>query len=151
MTYAKIENQNITTYPYSITQLRMDNPNTSFPLNPKEEDLRDFGVVYIQPVEKPVVDYTQTVVEATPQQLGGTWTQVWQVLPASAEEIAERVDLQANIVRATRNNLLSQSDWTQVADAPVDKAAWAVYRQQLRDVTAQQGFPFSVVWPVQPV
>lgn len=39
---------------------------------------------------------------------------------------------------------------TQVADAPVDKAAWATYRQALRDITAQQGFPWNVTWPEQP-
>jgi hypothetical protein len=43
--------------------------------------------------------------------------------------------------RVERNQLLAASDWTQVADAPVDQAAWAVYRQELRDITAQIGFP----------
>lgn len=53
-------------------------------------------------------------------------------------------------VRNKRNSLLQQSDWTQVADAPVDQAAWATYRQALRDVTTQEGFPEAVVWPVAP-
>ena len=53
-------------------------------------------------------------------------------------------------VRQKRNSLLQQSDWTQVADAPVDQAAWATYRQALRDVTEQEGFPEAVVWPVAP-
>jgi hypothetical protein len=52
--------------------------------------------------------------------------------------------------RAKRNALLVASDWTQVADAPVDQAEWAVYRQALRDVTDQSGFPENVVWPVKP-
>ena len=58
-------------------------------------------------------------------------------------------DLEAPI-RQQRNALLAASDWTQVADAPVDQAAWAVYRQALRDVTTQAGFPNEVVWPVSP-
>ena len=53
-------------------------------------------------------------------------------------------------VRSQRNGLLSSSDWTQVADAPVDHATWAVYRQALRDVPQQAGFPDNVVWPVKP-
>lgn len=53
-------------------------------------------------------------------------------------------------VRAERDSLLSESDWTQVADAPVDKAAWASYRQALRDVPAQSGFPKSIDWPDTP-
>jgi len=52
--------------------------------------------------------------------------------------------------RQWRDNLLKASDWTQVADAPVDKEAWAVYRQALRDVTQQEGFPMRVEWPVPP-
>ena len=53
-------------------------------------------------------------------------------------------------VREKRNKLLAESDWTQVADAPVDKAAWATYRQALRDITDQDGFPLSVTYPESP-
>lgn len=56
----------------------------------------------------------------------------------------------AEQVRAERDALLAACDWTQVADAPVDQAAWAVYRQALRDVTAQAGFPLDVAWPIKP-
>lgn len=53
-------------------------------------------------------------------------------------------------MRQRRNRLLVSSDWTQVIDAPVNQAAWAIYRQALRDVPAQVGFPNTVVWPTQP-
>ena len=53
-------------------------------------------------------------------------------------------------VRTKRNKLLASSDWTQVADAPVDQSAWATYRQALRDITEQNGFPNEVTWPVEP-
>ena len=57
---------------------------------------------------------------------------------------------QAKSVRQTRGDKLKDSDWTQVSDAPVDKAAWATYRQALRDVTGQQGFPWTIQWPEMP-
>jgi hypothetical protein len=57
---------------------------------------------------------------------------------------------QATSVRQQRGEKLKDSDWTQVADAPVDKAAWATYRQALRDVTGQEGFPWTITWPEQP-
>ncbi len=63
---------------------------------------------------------------------------------------AEATVKQAGMVREQRNALLASSDWTQVADAPVDQAEWGTYRQALRDVTAQEGFPWTVEWPVQP-
>jgi hypothetical protein len=56
----------------------------------------------------------------------------------------------ADEIRAQRNALLAASDWTQVADAPVDQTAWAAYRQALRDIPDQAGFPASVEWPVAP-
>lgn len=49
-----------------------------------------------------------------------------------------------------RNAKLQGSDWTQVPDAPVDSAAWAVYRQQLRDLPANTTDPRDVTWPVPP-
>lgn len=57
---------------------------------------------------------------------------------------------QAESVRNQRNNLLAQCDWTQLADSPVDKAAWATYRQALRDVPTQAGFPWTVTYPETP-
>lgn len=60
------------------------------------------------------------------------------------------MQIKAISVRAKRNSLLAASDWTQVADTPVDRAAWATYRQALRDVPDQTGFPDAVAWPVAP-
>lgn len=56
-------------------------------------------------------------------------------------------------VRAERNERLKQSDWTQLDDTPLDNAAklaWATYRQALRDVPGQSGFPLDIQWPTQP-
>ena len=53
-------------------------------------------------------------------------------------------------VRADRNARLAATDWTQIADSTADKAAWAAYRQALRDVPSQAGFPQSVTWPQEP-
>ena len=57
---------------------------------------------------------------------------------------------QAVNMRRTRTDKLKDCDWTQLADSPVDKAVWATYRQALRDVPTQAGFPWNVVWPTKP-
>jgi hypothetical protein len=67
----------------------------------------------------------------------------WVELPPDFEALAAQA-------RAERNALLAASDWTQVPDAPVDQAAWAAYRQALRDITSQEGFPEAITWPVAP-
>jgi len=53
-------------------------------------------------------------------------------------------------VRAIRDRRLASSDWTQVSDAPVDAAAWATYRQQLRDLPQNYILPEDVEWPEEP-
>lgn len=54
-------------------------------------------------------------------------------------------------VRFKRDTLLSESDWTQLPDVPQSiKDLWQPYRQALRDVPQQPGFPMDVVWPVPP-
>jgi hypothetical protein len=72
---------------------------------------------------------------------------------AEIEEVLRRradTSYDAELARRERNQLLAVSDWTQVSDSPVDKQAWATYRQALRDVPAQQGFPDAIDWPVPP-
>lgn len=52
--------------------------------------------------------------------------------------------------RDKRNMLLLESDWSQLPDSPVDASVWATYRQELRDLPTQEGFPDTIVWPVKP-
>lgn len=75
------------------------------------------------------------------------------VLTAAEQEAAYRAgkdSAQADSVRTDRDKRLSDCDWTQVADVPVDQTAWATYRQALRDVPAQAGFPWNITWPETP-
>ena len=57
---------------------------------------------------------------------------------------------QSKAVRDSRNVKLSESDWTQLSDSTANKEAWATYRQALRDITKQSGFPWEVTWPDAP-
>ena len=57
---------------------------------------------------------------------------------------------QAANVRNQRTEKLNDCDWTQIADSTADKAVWATYRQALRDVPTQAGFPWTITWPESP-
>ena len=57
---------------------------------------------------------------------------------------------QAKSIREQRTQKLKQTDWTQIADSTADKTAWATYRQALRDIPAQAGFPWTITWPDAP-
>ena len=72
----------------------------------------------------------------------------------AAEQMVEykaRMDEeQARRIREDRNTRLNDSDWSQLADSTADKAAWATYRQALRDIPTSEGFPWNVTWPDSP-
>lgn len=67
------------------------------------------------------------------------------------EEIEQKQIQQAWIeLRRRRSGLLSDCDWTQVPDAPVDHEAWAAYRQALRDLPENTDDPRNPNWPTPP-
>jgi hypothetical protein len=125
---------------YSIGQLRRDNPQISFPKNPTDEVLATFGVYAVVHTNEPSIDSKTHRHVSAVEQIDGRWTQVWRVEPLSETQASANV-------RAWRDKLSAECDWTQVADAPVDQQKWAAYRQALRDISAQAGFPWEVVWP----
>lgn len=84
------------------------------------------------------------------QQSDGKWYTKYSVADLDADGIAAKDAEQAKSVRDTRNQKLKDSDWTQLIDSPADKTTWAAYRQALRDITAQAGFPWEITWPSQP-
>jgi hypothetical protein len=150
--FAKITNQAIEKYPYSIGDLRKANPNVSFSAYPSDDDLRDYGLERVYFSTQPSFAETQVLEESTPvfNTESQRWEQVWVVREMTQEEMQNLVEEKSNIIRQDRNQKLASSDWTQVADAPVDKATWATYRQALRDITSQSGFPLNVTYPDVP-
>ena len=157
--YAKIKNSQIVQYPYGYSELQNDNPYTNFnganvydAFQGTDENLAGAELVEVQIEQTPTYDdKTQRVVFATsPVFNGGNWVIACTVVSKTSEELAQQDAGQANSVRSQRNAKLSQCDWTQLADSAADKAAWAAYRQELRDVPAQTGFPWEVTWPTQP-
>ena len=68
-------------------------------------------------------------------------------------ETIEDVSMTAEEARAERDKLLAETDWTQVLDAPIDaetREAYRAYRQGLRDIPEQEGFPDTITWPELP-
>lgn len=101
----------------------------------------------VQWVDPPEIDHRrQRLSEGKPTQISGAWKMRWVVSQIPDSEEAARV-------REERDERLAECNWTQLEDAPLttaQKAAWADYRQALRDITEQPGFPWDVVWPTQP-
>jgi hypothetical protein len=125
-------------------------PNTSMPQQLTETLINDMGgdVVFEGPQAQPTryqVGFADGV-----EQIDGKWYTKYSVADMDQGAKTAKDTEQAKAIRSQRTEKLKDSDWTQVADAPVDKAAWATYRQALRDVTQQSGFPWTIDWPTQP-
>jgi len=132
-------------YPVSIYTVKAANPNTSYPDSPS---FVPDGYAAVETTPLPDYDRnTQKVVEMPPAQVLSAWRQAWGVRELPADEQQKIRDAKATAVRKQRDALLTQSDWTQLPDAPVDRTEWAAYRQALRDLPSQSGFPFDIAWP----
>jgi hypothetical protein len=110
------------------------------------------GYGLYQHSEKPELGRYEEAVELNPvKNEDGVWTQSWQVVEVS-EARRQGIDAsQAAFKRHERNVLLAQTDWTQAKDISNEMSnLWAPYRQALRDVPEQPGFPWDVSWPEAP-
>lgn len=125
-------------------------PNTSFPSQWSVELVEELGLDPVFETPAPTVTRYQTAYKDGTEQVAGKWVWKWSISEMDDAAKAAKDAAQATAVRADRDRRLADSDWTQVADAPVDQAAWATYRQGLRDVPAQAGFPWDITWPVKP-
>ena len=159
--YVKITNNTVDAYPYSIGQLRVDNPNTSFPDGMSVEQLAEWDVYPVTVVADPSYDPLTHKIQQAPEPVltDGAWVVTKTVVALTAEEIQNNSDAEAALIRGKRDKLLSESDWVTVK--AVDQNAqdglgiqvpqvWLDYRQALRDVTSQAGFPYNVTWPTAP-
>jgi hypothetical protein len=128
---------------YSITQFKKDNPNLSMPSNPSNDFLQRFNIFpYVVVSTQEDINF-HTISDKEFIYEDNMWKLIKQATPISQDQAEE-------VARAIRTKLLSATDWTQVNDSKVDVEAWAAYRQELRDVTSQSGFPYNIAWPTEP-
>lgn len=140
--WIKAVDGNIETYPYNMSRLKADNPHTAFPANPSAEVLAAFNTHIVQVGDVPEHDTrTQSASLGSPVYSNGTWSAEYTVSnrPQADAEGA---------VREHRDGLLASTDNWALSDRTMTQAQ-TDYRQALRDVPSQEGFPYSVVWPTK--
>jgi hypothetical protein len=140
--------------PIGRSELRQKHPNVSFPIDLEKVDLKRYGVIQIKEEPAPACDYRiEYVVERPVELVNGVWVKGWDVQPLPLEQQQQLADNQARRIRQDRDQRLAACDWTQLADVKLDaqqQSDWKKYRQALRDVPSQGGFPWNVTWPTQP-
>ena len=147
MWYVQAQGDTFIRHIFDAEPTQWDADNYCYARRLTDEQAVHFGVHKKQIVTPPYFDpATQACEEGPAVLVDGVWTQNYIVSDLGADASAAKVYAQWAVVRAERNKLLADCDWTQLPDASADAAAWAVYRQALRDITSQVN-PFNIVWP----
>lgn len=95
-----------------------------------------------------VESYADKFIEV-PDEAQNSW--LWDGKKAIPPKSELSVEEKAKLIRSQRNLLLIETDWTQAVDVPqATKDKWSAYRQALRDVPQQTGFPDNIQWPSKP-
>jgi hypothetical protein len=157
MLLVKTANGQVEQFPYTLGDLRRDNPQTSFPKKIGDAILASHGIFHVMPDAQPEHDpLVQTVVRdsgphnnetAVNEETGETYKTGRWVIGYTVENKPQ--DQAEDAVRNQRNRLLSDTDWMALSDNTMTPE-WATYRQALRDITDQTGFPYAVDWPTKP-
>lgn len=149
--FVKVVDGKVAKFPYSVGQLRRDNPNTSFPKIIPDGTLEAYGVFRVSELPAPSFDSWTHYLEYNPVPVlqDGRWVTVPTVYALTQDQIDIRDASLAEGIRAERDALIAATDWMALSDVVMSEA-WATYRQALRDITTQEGFPSSVDWPAKP-
>jgi hypothetical protein len=136
-------------------------PNTSFPSQWSVELVEELGLDPVFETPAPTVTCYQTAYKDGVEQVAGKWVWKWSIGPVftdneeatAAEQQAAyvaKIDADAaKAVRSTRDAKLAETDWTALSDVTM-LPEMAAYRQALRDVPSQAGFPYDITWPSKP-
>ena len=117
----------------------------------KYAEIKDGIVVNISLSESNIASERGLILATDNAEIGGTYngkTFARKVITDNRTDAEKETD-----ERSERDALLSQSDWTVMPDSPLSdskKTEWKTYRQALRDVPAQSGFPNNITWPTEP-
>jgi hypothetical protein len=141
---------------------RSTNPNISMPRTWNQNVLDALNIEAVLEAPKPDAGPYQYVARnGVVQDAKGNWVTAWEVREMFSDdeegtkaekEAAYQAGLDATAaksVRDERDRKLAETDWMALSDVTMS-AEMTTYRQALRDITAQEGFPHSVNWPVKP-
>lgn len=152
MKYAKINQQNeVLVFPLSLQQLLDENLVNS--TNPTLDELAAVNIVEVTPVNSSAPDDEYLKELQAIRQPDGTWKETWVRIETSDEYKTAATVRKTQQVLMERNTRLTNTDWVVTKSLESGQSvpdAWKTYRQALRDVPTQLGFPFNVQWPEPP-
>lgn len=154
--FVKVKDGHVEKFPYTVKQLKKDNPRTSFPKNIPISSLEDWGMF---PVSTVTEDYDMTthniVWDSTPTLVDNKWVLGYTLVEKDASQLekeAARADARkAGHLRKVRNAMLEKTDWEVVKGLETGTLTeeFKAWRQSLRDISADPEFP-NIPLPVRP-
>ncbi len=130
-------------------EFRSRNKNTSFPSQWSVELVEELGLDPVFETPAPTVTRYQTAYKDGVEQVAGKWVWKWSISEMDDAAKANKDAEAAKAVRADRDKRLAETDWTALSDVTMSPEM-AAYRQALRDVPSQAGFPHEITWPSKP-
>jgi hypothetical protein len=135
-------------------EVRSMYPNTSFPSQWTPALVEELGLDPVFESPTPTTTRYQTAYkDGVEQDSQGRWLWKWSISEMDDETKAAKDAEAAKAVRATRDGKLAECDWVVIKNLELNQnipGVWEVYRQGLRDVPAQAGFPYDITWPEKP-
>tara|TARA_R110000803_G_scaffold98472_2_gene166547 strand:- start:56 stop:514 length:459 start_codon:yes stop_codon:yes gene_type:complete len=151
--FVKITSGSVDQYPYTVGDLRRDNPNTSFPKTIREATMASFGMYPVGYEAAPGYDPLTHRLQhsSVPELVDGEWVITKTVVVLTEDQIADATASKAKGVRKNRDAKLTETDWTGMSDVTM-ASAMTTYRQALRDITDHADFPYleGSAWPTKP-
>ena len=151
--FVKVKDGSIEKYPYSIEEMRQDHSNVCFPANLTKEVMAEFGVYEVGYQSVSSYDQRTQYVEhsTSPSLVNDVYVLTTSIHSKNSDQLAKYDSALASQARNERNKLLSDTDWTQYKDIDETVSSrYTQYRQALRDLTSQSGFPLNITWPTKP-
>jgi hypothetical protein len=134
-------------------EIRQMYPNTSFPKTWSNELVAELGLDVVFETPAPSTTVYQTAFKDGVEQVDGKWVWKWSISEMDDDAKAAKDAEAAKNVRTTRDKLIAETDWIVIKNLELNQnvpGVWEVYRQNLRDIPAQAGFPHNVTWPSKP-
>jgi hypothetical protein len=154
----KLENGIPVGNPIDEKNFRTLHNNTSFPRSLTVDCVEPFGYGLYQYTRPPVPGTHFKVEETVPvKNSDGIYMQTWETKAMSAEEIEKSTELKKVEIKRLRDEKLKASDWTMMYDVRENDRysdefiqAWLNYREDLREISTQKGYPWNIRWPIEP-
>jgi len=140
------DNNTIEKFPFTVQELRRRHKNVSFPAPIPEETLNSFGVYSVVPMSRPSYDLLTSRVITGAVYNGEVWEQSYRIIDLGEDQVKENVAARAaNELAETQNDAMTYLE--QNLTVPEDLVN---FRNYMREIESQDGYPYSLSWPTKP-